>query len=108
MNGTPLTVQGTIGTDGKLELDQPLPLPAGRVQVTVQPLAASGSPERFWKLMESIWAELRASGRQPRTREEIDAEVKALREEAEEEMQAIERLHEACRAANQPARNERA
>ena len=106
MNGTPLTVQGTIGPDGQLELDRPLLLAAGRVQVTVQPLPASSEPDRFWKMMESIWTDLRASGRQPRTREEIDVEVKALREEAEEEMQAIERLHEACRKANQATRNE--
>jgi hypothetical protein len=101
-----LIVQGTVGPDGQLKLDQPLPLAAGRVQVTVQPLPASSEPERFWNMMESIWADLRASGRQPRTREEIDAEVKALREEAEEEMQAIEQLHEACRADNRPPRNE--
>lgn len=106
MNELPVTVQGTIGPDGRLELDQPLPLPVRPVQVTVQPLPTSSEPERFWKMMESIWADLRASGRQPRTREEIDAEVKALREEAEQEMQVIERLHETCRAANQPTRNE--
>lgn len=102
MNGTPLTVQGTIGPDGRLELDQPLPLTVGRVQVTVQPLPAASEPERFWKMMENIWADLRASGRRPRTREEIDAEVKALREEAEEEMQAIERLHETCGGTDRP------
>lgn len=106
MTATPLTVQGTVGPNGQLELDQPLPLAAGRVQVTVHPLPAAGEPERFWKMMESIWADLRASGRQPRTREEIDAEVKALREEAEEEMQTVERLHDTCRAANQPPRSE--
>jgi len=106
MNEMPLTVQGTIRPDGQLELDRPLPLAAGRVQVTVLPLPASNEPDRFWKMMESIWTDLRASGRPPRTREEIDAEVKALREDAEQEMQAIERLHQACRAANQPPRNE--
>jgi hypothetical protein len=74
--------------------------------VTVQPLPNSSEPDRFWKMMESIWTELRASARPPRTREEIDAEVKALREEAEEEMQAIERLHEACRAVKQPPPSE--
>jgi hypothetical protein len=106
MNGTPLTVLGTIGPNGQLELDQPLPQLAGRVQVTVEPLPISCEPDRFWKMMANIWSDLRASGRQPRTREEIDEEVKALREEAEEEMQAIERLHEACRTASLQSRSE--
>jgi hypothetical protein len=106
MKETPVTVQGTIRPDGQLELDRPLPLAAGRVQVTVEPLPTSGEPDRFWKMMEGIWTDLRAGGRPSRSREEIDAEVRALREEAEEEMQAVERLHEACRTANQPPRSE--
>ena len=35
--------------------------------------------------MESIWAAQLASGRPPRTREEIYVEVEALRDESEEE-----------------------
>lgn len=102
MNEMPLTVQGTIRPDGQLELDEPLPLAAGRAEVTIRPLQAPPEADRFWKMMEGIWSDLRAGCRQPRTREQIDAEIKALREEAEEEMQAIERLHEACRAPDQP------
>lgn len=106
MNEMPVTIQGTIRPDGQLELDRPLPLPAGRVQVTVQPLPAPAEPDRFWKMMEGIWTDLQAGGHQPRTREEIDADIKALRDEAEEEMQAIERLHEECRIAKESPRNE--
>jgi len=54
-------------------------------------------------MMESIWADLRTSGRVPRTQEEIDAEIDALRSEAEEEMQAVERLHDECRRAREQA-----
>jgi hypothetical protein len=54
--------------------------------------------------MESIWADQRASGRPPRTREEIDAEIEAMRNEAEEEMQAVERLQEDCRRAREEDR----
>jgi hypothetical protein len=50
-------------------------------------------------MMESLWADLRTGDRTPRTREEIDAEIDALRNEAEEEMQAVERLQEEYRAA---------
>ena len=42
--------------------------------------------------MESIWAAQAARGVPPGTREEIDAEIEAMRIEAEEEMQVVERL----------------
>jgi hypothetical protein len=32
----------------------------------------------------------------PRTREQIDADIAAMRQEDEERLQAIERLHEEC------------
>ena len=60
-------------------------------------------PDRFWEMMESLWADLRTGGRTPRIREEIDAEIDALRNEAEEEMQAVERLQEECRRAREQA-----
>jgi hypothetical protein len=54
-------------------------------------------------MMESLWADLRADGRTPRTAAEIDAEIDALRNEAEEEMQAVERLQEESRRAREQA-----
>ena len=39
-----------------------------------------------------------------RLAEEIDAEIEALRDDAEEEMQAVERLQEECRRAREQAR----
>src|SRR5256885_6994094 len=39
----PISIQGTVKADGTLELDGKVSLPAGRVQVAVQPLAP---PER--------------------------------------------------------------
>ncbi len=102
MNDTAVVVEGRVQPDGRLEVAQRVDLPAGPVQVTVRPVAEPVQPDRFWKMMETIWADLRSSGRTPRTREEIDADIGALRGEAEEEMQALERLQEACsRARNQ-------
>ena len=72
--------------------------------MTVRPVAEPVQPDRFWKMMESIWADLRSSGRLPRTKEEIDAEIDALRSEAAEEMQAVERLQEECRRAREQDR----
>ncbi len=103
MNTTPVVLKGRIQPDGTLEVTEKVDLPAGPVHVTVQPVAEPVQPDRFWKMMESIWADLRASGRTPRTEEEIDAEIDALRNEAEEEMEAVERLQEECRRARQQA-----
>jgi hypothetical protein len=83
--------------DGTLELGAKPSLPAGPVRVTVESLSEPAQPERFWAMMQSIWSDLRASGHVPRSREQIDAELNALRDEAEEEMKAIERLHEESR-----------
>jgi hypothetical protein len=101
MNTTPVVLEGKVHPDGTLELTRKVDLPAGPVHVTVQPVAEPAQPARFWKMMESIWADLRASGRAPRTQEEIDAEIDALRNEAEEEMETVERLQEECRRARQ-------
>jgi hypothetical protein len=97
MNATVVVVEGRVQPDGTLELTQKIDFPAGPVHVTVQPIIEPVQPDRFWKLMESIWADRRASGRAHRTREEIDAEIEELRNESEEEMQAVERLQDECR-----------
>jgi hypothetical protein len=52
-------------------------------------------------MMQRIWADQKARGHVPRTKEEIDAEIIQLRAEAEEELQAAERLHEDCQAARE-------
>ena len=53
--------------------------------------------------MQKVWAAQDARGYVPRTREEVDAEINALRDEAEEEMQAIERLHEETQCSRTPS-----
>jgi hypothetical protein len=103
MNTTAVVVEGRVQPDGRLEVSQKVKLPPGPVQVTVRPVAEPVQPDRFWKMMESIWADQRTSGRVPRTQEEIDAEIVALRSEAEEEMQAVERLQDECRRAREQA-----
>jgi hypothetical protein len=106
MNVGTIVVEGTVQPDGTLEVTQKLDLPAGRVHVTVESVVEPVQPDRFWKLMESIWAAQRVSGRIPRTREEIDADLDALRNEAEEEMQAVERLQEECRRSREQVQAE--
>jgi hypothetical protein len=94
-------VHGTVQADGSLVLDEKLDLPAGRVRVTVQTCTEPKNPDpaKFLAMMESIWADQKVRGHVPRSKEEIDAEINQLRNEAEEEMQAVEELHEECQRA---------
>lgn len=99
MSRETIEVKGYVQADGTLSLDRKLDLPAGPVQVTVKPASTSDSPDlaRFQALMEQIWAGQKARGHTPREKEQIDAEIQALREEAEQELQNAERLHDAIR-----------
>jgi hypothetical protein len=95
MATTTVEIQGTLQADGTLVLDEKPNLPPGRVRVTVQPvLDYTQTP--IWQTLEQIHAKLRASGHVPRSAEEIDAEIAAMRQEDEERMQALERLHDEC------------
>ncbi|HEY7314673.1 MAG TPA: hypothetical protein VH643_35315 [Gemmataceae bacterium] len=86
-------IQGTLQADGTLVLDEKPNLPPGRVRVTVQPSEVQGD---VIDVLRRIHAEQAARGHVPRSREEIDADIAAMRQEDEERMQAIERLHEEC------------
>jgi hypothetical protein len=88
-------IQGTLREDGTLVLDQKPNLPPGRVKVTVEPVLDLTQTD-VWQVLERIWAGQRARGHVPRTREEIDAELEAARQEDEERMQELERIHEEC------------
>jgi hypothetical protein len=102
MTHDPIEVQGIVQADGTLVLDRRLELPAGPVRVTVQPVVASeANLSRFQAMMAQIWAGQKARGHVPRTKEEIDSETRQMREEAEEELQAAERLHEESQNARQ-------
>ena len=90
-----IEIQGTLLEDGTLLLDQKPDLPPGRVKVTVQPIADYKQTD-IWKFFEQMWADQRARGHVPRTKEEIDAELEAGREEDEERMQELERIHQEC------------
>lgn len=96
-------IEGTLQADGTLVLDKKPNLPPGRVCVTVQPLADLMQTD-IWQALEKIWAEQRASGHVPRSKEEIDAEIAAARQEDEERALEIERLQEECWRARQQQR----
>ncbi len=100
MTPNPIEMQGTLREDGTLVLDRRLDLPPGRVKVLVEPLPELTKTD-IWQVLEQIWANQRARGHVPRTKEDIDAELRASREEDEERMRALERLHEEARQARQ-------
>src|SRR5437867_4326062 len=106
MSQEPIEIQGMVQPDGTLVLDRRLDLPAGRVRVTVQPVTPANAPNlaRFQAMTEQIRSGQRARGHAPRTKEEIDAEIRQMREEAEEELRAAERLHKECQRARPESR----
>jgi hypothetical protein len=75
-------LQGTLKPDGTLELDEKPNLPAGRVQVLVQPLPATPPVRRgLVEVMDEIRRDQDARGYQRRTLEEMEVEEAARREE---------------------------
>lgn len=100
MSATHIIVEGVLKPDGTLELDSKVTLPPGRVQLIVQSLADLPIGDPFWQTMERVWAGQRARGQLARTKEEIDHEINAMRDEADDEMCEAEQLHDdECRAA---------
>jgi hypothetical protein len=93
VNNPVVEVDGTLRPDGTVILDGRVNLPPGRVRVTLQLAEASAD---VMEVLERIRAEQAACGHTPRSREQIDAGIAAMREEDEERMQGIEALHEEC------------
>jgi hypothetical protein len=94
MSSDQVVVPGRLNPDGTIEVTQRIDLPPGDVRVTVQAVSGGPPKESVWKVLERIWSAQRARGFRARTREEIDAELNQMRDEAEEEMMEIERLQE--------------
>jgi hypothetical protein len=97
MNINSVMVHGIIRPDGTLELEGKIPLPAGKVQVTVQPVPELPNDDPFWQMMEEIWAGQQARGHVPRSVEDVEAERRQIREEWEDRMQEIERIQAEAR-----------
>jgi hypothetical protein len=95
-----IEIQGTLQEDGTLVLDDKPNLPPGRVKVTVESVPDLTQTD-VWQVLEQIWEGQRARGHVPRSKEDIDAELEASREEDEERMQALERIHQESHEARQ-------
>ncbi len=92
MSTSPVTVYGRIRPGGTLEVTQRVDLPPGPVQVTVEPSPGSQSAEDTRSVLRRIWARRQTRGAIGRTKEEIDAEINAMRNEDERRMREIEQI----------------
>lgn len=90
-----------LQSDGTLLLEERPNLPAGRVKVVIQTLNASPENIDPWTALEKIWAERKERGIQPRSAEEIDAEINAMRDEWEDHQLALERIQEEGRRSRE-------
>jgi hypothetical protein len=97
MSSQTITVDGNIGPDGMLVVEERLQLPPGKVRVTVESVVpAKPVPRSLRDLFQEIRNEQAHGGRKGRTREEIDADVKQMRDEWEARMDEIARLQSGC------------
>jgi hypothetical protein len=95
MSQVEVLVHGTVNADGTLHVDEKVNLPPGRVQISVRQVAPAISPqEDVMDVLKRIWAGKKARGHVPRTKEETDAELDAMRDEWEQRQLEIERIQE--------------
>lgn len=81
MSATHVVVEGTLKPDGSLEVAEKFGLPPGRVRVTVEVLDESTSSGEDWfDYLQRARNERESAGVGLRTREEIDAEINAIRD----------------------------
>ena len=90
MSPNQVTVQGQIRPDGTLEVTERVDLPPGPVQVTVEPKQGASVEEDIRVVLARIWARRQARGAVARGKEEIDADIDAMRDDDERRMQEIE------------------
>jgi hypothetical protein len=82
MNTTHVVVEGTLKADGSLELAEKFGLPPGRVRVTIEVLHEPGSSGEDWfEYLQRARAERESAVAGFRTRDEIDTEIDAMRDE---------------------------
>ena len=96
MSPNTVVIQGLVRADGTLELEGKVPLPAGRVSVTLQPVAYSEETDPFFAMLRRVRALREQHGVKPDA-EAAQAALRQLREDAAEEVAEVGRLQEDCR-----------
>jgi hypothetical protein len=93
MSTQPVILHGQIRPDGSLQIEEKINLPPGPVNVTLETATQVKPRESTRQVLKEIAVRGQAIGRQSRTKEEIDAEVDAMRNEDERRMREIEQLY---------------
>jgi hypothetical protein len=88
-----IELHGTLREDGTLVLDDKPDLPPGRVKVTVEPVPDLTQTD-VWLVLDRIWADQKVRGHVARPILQVEAELEVARQEDEERMQELERIHE--------------
>ena len=92
MSTNPVTVHGRVKPDGTLEVTERVDLPPGPVQVTVEPSPEAQPGADTRSVLRRIWARRQARGAVARSKDQIDAEIEAMRDEDEQRMREIEAI----------------
>jgi hypothetical protein len=85
MSTEAVVVRGNLGADGTLTLHDKPSRPAGPVEVTLRPLRPAPPEQTGWLgYLRQARAEFEAAGHPFRTKEDIDADLAALRADRED------------------------
>jgi hypothetical protein len=84
MRSQTYTTIGTLSDERTLRLDKPVPLPAGRVRITIEQLSSAPMGEDFLTRLRAIHATLRQAGHQSPTGEEVVERIQRERESWEQ------------------------
>jgi hypothetical protein len=83
MSNRVIVVKGTLKSNGALEFDEQPALEPGRVEITLRSLEG-GEPRRdWWEVLQQIWKAQQERGHRGRSKEEIDADLAAMRADEE-------------------------
>ncbi len=82
MTNSSIVLSGNVTADGALTLDQKVPLPAGPVQITIEPAPSPMQGKKdWWQRLQEARAVLEARGTGFRSQEDIESERDAFRAE---------------------------
>jgi hypothetical protein len=98
MSRMQVELTGFLRPDGTLVLDGKPDLPPGRVRVIVEHLVDIPADDPFFQTLQQIWSHRQEAGLVPRAVEDVEAQRRALRTEADNEVAEAGHLQEESRA----------
>lgn len=105
MSANTVVIQGIVKQDGTLELEGKVPLPPGKVNVTLEPVPYCKETDPFFIMLREIRALREHDGVKPDA-EAAQAALRQLRDDAAEEVAELGRLQEECKRRREEAAKE--